>query len=201
MRPGRRCCTCAGSSPSWRFRPTTRRRSSPSATARPSSSASATTSFSWPPIRRRFSATRETSCSSATKKWRSSPAAASSSRISPARRFPRRPSGSRGTPIMAEKSGYRHFMLKEIFEQPRAAEDTLLGRVSVETGRVFLEEIAISEADLRDINKVALVACGTSWHAGTGRQVPHRAFRRAARRSRLRLGIPVSRFHRRSEIR
>ncbi len=68
-------------------------------------------------------------------------------------------------PIMAEKSGYRHFMLKEIFEQPRAAEDTLLGRVSVETGRVFLEEIAITEADLRNIDKVALVACGTSWHA------------------------------------
>jgi glucosamine--fructose-6-phosphate aminotransferase (isomerizing) len=68
-------------------------------------------------------------------------------------------------PIMAEKSGYRHFMLKEIFEQPRAAEETLLGRVSLETGRVFLEEIAISEADLRNINKVALVACGTSWHA------------------------------------
>jgi glucosamine--fructose-6-phosphate aminotransferase (isomerizing) len=68
-------------------------------------------------------------------------------------------------PIMAEKSGYRHFMLKEIFEQPRAAEETLLGRVSVETGKVFLEEIAISEGDLRNVDKVALVACGTSWHA------------------------------------
>ena len=68
-------------------------------------------------------------------------------------------------PVMAEKSGYRHFMLKEIFEQPRAAEETLLGRVSLETGQVFLEEIAISEADLRGITKVALIACGTSWHA------------------------------------
>ena len=68
-------------------------------------------------------------------------------------------------PVMAEKSGYRHFMLKEIFEQPRAAEETLLGRVSLDTGKVFLEEIAISEADLRNVNKVALVACGTSWHA------------------------------------
>jgi len=68
-------------------------------------------------------------------------------------------------PVMAEKSGYRHFMLKEIFEQPRAAEETLLGRLSIDTGRVFLEEIAISEADLRSINKVALIACGTSWHA------------------------------------
>jgi glucosamine--fructose-6-phosphate aminotransferase (isomerizing) len=68
-------------------------------------------------------------------------------------------------PVMAEKSGYRHFMLKEIFEQPRAAEETLLGRLSIDTGRVFLEEIAITDADLRGINKVALVACGTSWHA------------------------------------
>jgi glucosamine--fructose-6-phosphate aminotransferase (isomerizing) len=68
-------------------------------------------------------------------------------------------------PIMAEKSGYRHFMLKEIFEQPRAAEETLLGRLSIDTGRVFLEEIAISDADLRAIDKVVLVACGTSWHA------------------------------------
>jgi glucosamine--fructose-6-phosphate aminotransferase (isomerizing) len=68
-------------------------------------------------------------------------------------------------PIMAEKSGYRHFMLKEIFEQPRAAEETLLGRLSIDTGRVFLEEIGITEADLRGINKVALIACGTSWHA------------------------------------
>ncbi len=68
-------------------------------------------------------------------------------------------------PIMAEKAGYRHFMLKEIFEQPRAAEETLLGRLSLDTGRVFLEEIGISDADLRGINKVALIACGTSWHA------------------------------------
>jgi glucosamine--fructose-6-phosphate aminotransferase (isomerizing) len=68
-------------------------------------------------------------------------------------------------PIMAEKSGFRHFMLKEIFEQPRAAEDTLLGRVSIESGRVFLEELAITDTDLRGITKVALIACGTSWHA------------------------------------
>jgi glutamine---fructose-6-phosphate transaminase (isomerizing) len=68
-------------------------------------------------------------------------------------------------PVMAEKAGYRHFMLKEIFEQPRAAEETLLGRLSIDTGRVFLEEIAIAEQDLRGINKVVLIACGTSWHA------------------------------------
>jgi glucosamine--fructose-6-phosphate aminotransferase (isomerizing) len=68
-------------------------------------------------------------------------------------------------PIMAEKAGYRHFMLKEIFEQPRAAEETLLGRLSAETGKVFIEDLKISEADLRGINKVSLVACGTSWHS------------------------------------
>jgi glucosamine--fructose-6-phosphate aminotransferase (isomerizing) len=68
-------------------------------------------------------------------------------------------------PIMAEKSGYRHFMLKEIFEQPRAAEETVLGRVSLESGKVFLEEIGVSEDDLRAATKVSLIACGTSWHA------------------------------------
>src|SRR5512144_2056487 len=51
-------------------------------------------------------------------------------------------------PIMAEKSGYRHFMLKEIFEQPRAAEETLLGRVSLESGRVFLDDLGIADEDL-----------------------------------------------------
>jgi glucosamine--fructose-6-phosphate aminotransferase (isomerizing) len=66
---------------------------------------------------------------------------------------------------MAEKAGYRHFMLKEIFEQPRAAEETLLGRISIDSARVFLEEIAITEAELKGINKVVLLACGTSWHA------------------------------------
>jgi len=66
---------------------------------------------------------------------------------------------------MPDKNGFPHFMLKEIFEQPRAAEDTMLGRVSVETGKVFLEELGISEHDLRNINKVSIIACGTSWHA------------------------------------
>ena len=69
-------------------------------------------------------------------------------------------------PIAAEKAGYRHFMLKEIHEQPRAAEETILGRVSQNTGKVFLEELNIDEADLRAIERVAIVACGTSWHAG-----------------------------------
>jgi glucosamine--fructose-6-phosphate aminotransferase (isomerizing) len=69
-------------------------------------------------------------------------------------------------PIMAEKGGYKHFMLKEIFEQPRAIKDTLLGRVGQESGRVFLDEVDISEADFKAFQQVKIVACGTSWHAG-----------------------------------
>jgi len=69
-------------------------------------------------------------------------------------------------PIMAEKAGYKHFMLKEIFEQPQAVRDTILGRVSLDTGRVFLEEMVLSDADLRAMDKVTVLACGTSWHAG-----------------------------------
>jgi glucosamine--fructose-6-phosphate aminotransferase (isomerizing) len=68
-------------------------------------------------------------------------------------------------PIMAEKGGYKHFMLKEIFEQPRAIKDTMLGRLGLESGRVFLDEVTISEAEFRDFQQVKIVACGTSWHA------------------------------------
>jgi glucosamine--fructose-6-phosphate aminotransferase (isomerizing) len=68
-------------------------------------------------------------------------------------------------PIMAEKGGYKHFMLKEIFEQPRAVKDTMLGRVGQQTGRVFLDEVNISEADFQSFRQVKIVACGTSWHA------------------------------------
>jgi glucosamine--fructose-6-phosphate aminotransferase (isomerizing) len=68
-------------------------------------------------------------------------------------------------PIMAEKGGFKHFMQKEIFEQPRAVRDTLLGRISLETGRVFLDEMDITEAEFRAFRDVKIVACGTSWHA------------------------------------
>jgi glucosamine--fructose-6-phosphate aminotransferase (isomerizing) len=68
-------------------------------------------------------------------------------------------------PIMAEKAGYKHFMLKEIFEQPTAVRETVLGRVSQDTGRVFLEEMQIEEHTLRAVSRVAILACGTSWHA------------------------------------
>ena len=69
-------------------------------------------------------------------------------------------------PIMAEKGGFKHFMLKEIYEQPRAVRDTTLGRVSQDTGTIFLDEMQISEAELRAANKINIIACGTSWHAG-----------------------------------
>ena len=69
------------------------------------------------------------------------------------------------TPAMAEKSGYRHFMLKEIHEQPRAIADTIRGRFSLEKADVNLEEFSIRESDLKKMNKIFLVACGTSWHA------------------------------------
>ncbi|MEQ1868492.1 MAG: glutamine--fructose-6-phosphate transaminase (isomerizing) [Vicinamibacterales bacterium] len=68
-------------------------------------------------------------------------------------------------PIMAEKSGYKHFMLKEIFEQPNAARETILGRVSQDSGKVFLEEMNVTDAELQKIDRVTILACGTSWHA------------------------------------
>ncbi len=69
-------------------------------------------------------------------------------------------------PVMAEKGGYRHFMLKEIYEQPRAIMDTIRGRISQETGAIHLEEIGIGQERFRTMKKVFIVACGTSWHAG-----------------------------------
>jgi glucosamine--fructose-6-phosphate aminotransferase (isomerizing) len=69
-------------------------------------------------------------------------------------------------PIMAEKGGFKHFMQKEIFEQPRAVRDTLLGRISQQTGKVFLDEMDISEEEFKNFRDVKIVACGTSWHAG-----------------------------------
>jgi glucosamine--fructose-6-phosphate aminotransferase (isomerizing) len=68
-------------------------------------------------------------------------------------------------PVMAEKAGYKHFMLKEIFEQPWAVRETVLGRASVESGQAFLQEIHIPDAELRAIEKVVILACGTSWHS------------------------------------
>ena len=69
-------------------------------------------------------------------------------------------------PVTAEKGGFKHFMLKEIFEQPRAIRDTMLGRISQETGEVFLDKMEITTAEFRNFRNIKIVACGTSWHAG-----------------------------------
>ena len=70
------------------------------------------------------------------------------------------------SPVMAEKGGYRHFMLKEIHEQPRAILDTLAGRMLPEEGEVFFETLPLSDEQLSSLKKVVIIACGTSWHAG-----------------------------------
>ncbi|MDA1184229.1 MAG: glutamine--fructose-6-phosphate transaminase (isomerizing) [Acidobacteria bacterium] len=69
-------------------------------------------------------------------------------------------------PLAAEKGGHRHFMLKEIYEQPSAARETILGRVSLDQGQIFLEDLHIEDATLRALEKVTILACGTSWHSG-----------------------------------
>jgi glutamine---fructose-6-phosphate transaminase (isomerizing) len=69
------------------------------------------------------------------------------------------------SPMMAEKGGYKHFMLKEIFEQPRAIQDTLAGRLMEENGDVFLNDLRLSSAELGQFKRIYLIACGTSWHA------------------------------------
>src|SRR5438067_5240469 len=69
-------------------------------------------------------------------------------------------------PIMAEKGGFKHFMLKEIYEQPRAVRDTSQGRVSLDNGRVYLDPMDISEDDFLALTSIKIAACGTSWHAG-----------------------------------
>ena len=69
-------------------------------------------------------------------------------------------------PVMAEKAGYKHFMLKEIFEQPWAVQETVLGRASLESGQVFLGELEIPDDRLRAVDRIVILACGTSWHSG-----------------------------------
>jgi glucosamine--fructose-6-phosphate aminotransferase (isomerizing) len=67
-------------------------------------------------------------------------------------------------PVMAERAGFKHFMLKEIFEQPTAARETIVGRVSPQQAEpVILEDLNV---DLAAVERVAILACGTSWHAG-----------------------------------
>ena len=70
-------------------------------------------------------------------------------------------------PIQAEKGGFKHFMLKEIYEQPRAVRETVEGRISHDTGRVFLDEMRISPRPTsKDFTSIKIAACGTSLHAG-----------------------------------
>jgi len=71
------------------------------------------------------------------------------------------------SPSMAEKGGFKHFMQKEIFEQPRAIIDTFRGRIAEEKGKVFLEDCNLTAKDIKQIDKIFIVACGTSWHAAT----------------------------------
>jgi len=77
----------------------------------------------------------------------------------------RKPQRITWDPVQAEKGGYRHFMLKEIHEQPRAVRDTLLGRIGIEDGEVYLKELGAAEEELKRAKRVVLLACGTSWHA------------------------------------
>ncbi|MBE7515414.1 MAG: glutamine--fructose-6-phosphate transaminase (isomerizing) [Chloracidobacterium sp.] len=69
-------------------------------------------------------------------------------------------------PIMAEKGGFKHFMLKEIYEQPRAVRDTVQGRVSLDSGKLYLDKMNITEEEFRELSSIKIAACGTSWHAG-----------------------------------
>ncbi len=70
-------------------------------------------------------------------------------------------------PIMAEKGGFKHFMLKEIYEQPRSVRDTVQGRISLDSGCVYLDEMSnITESDFKRVSSIKIAACGTSWHAG-----------------------------------
>jgi glucosamine--fructose-6-phosphate aminotransferase (isomerizing) len=69
-------------------------------------------------------------------------------------------------PLMIQKMGFKHFMLKEIFEQPQVIRDTLKGRISLDTGQVFLDEMGIPSSRLSEIRSVVIIACGTSFHAG-----------------------------------
>ncbi len=69
-------------------------------------------------------------------------------------------------PLMIEKKGFKHFMLKEIFEQPQVIRDTLQGRISLDTGKVFFDEVGLPSNRMKEIKKVVIIACGTSYHAG-----------------------------------
>ena len=68
-------------------------------------------------------------------------------------------------PLTAEKGGFKHFMLKEIYEQAQAITDTFRGRIDQQAGEVFLDGVDLSDEDFKKIKRVNIVACGTAWHA------------------------------------
>ena len=70
------------------------------------------------------------------------------------------------SPLMAEKGGYKHFMLKEIYEQPRAIADTIAGRLQGDEGDIYLEDFQLDDQQVKSLEKIFIIACGTSWHAG-----------------------------------
>ncbi len=99
-------------------------------------------------------------------------------------------------PIMAEKGGFKHFMQKEIFEQPRAVRDTLNGRISLDSGKVFLDEMDITKSRNSKISRGKNYCLRYELACGAGRQIYDRAPCAPARRSRLRKRIPLSRSYR-----
>ena len=156
-------------------------------------------SFSWPRTSPRFCSTRGTSCFSATRKWRSiTPRGVEFTDYS-GRAVSKASQRVSWDPVMAEKAGFKHFMLKEIFEQPWAVRETVLGRASVESRRVV-------PARDRDPRRAAALARARRHPGvrhvlalGTRRQVPDRGSRAPACRGRLRVRVPISRSHRRAE--
>ena len=150
-----------------------RTRSSPPRTPRRWSSGSARARTSSPPTCPRSSSTPATWSSSRRASWRCSPPAGIAL-YGARRRAARRASRRRieWSAVAAEKDGHKHFMHKEIFEQPRAVADTIRGRASLEQGDVTLDGIELPEDYARSLERIVIVACGTSWHAGlSGRQM------------------------------
>jgi hypothetical protein len=104
-------------------------------------------------------------------------------------------------PIMAEKGGYKHFMLKEIFEQPRAVRDTMLGRVGQESGRIFLDEMDISPEGVPRIPASSRCRLRHQLARGAGGQIHDREAGAHSGGSGLRQRVPLSRSDRFNAIR
>ena len=145
--------------------------------------------------------TRATCSSSATATWPCSRRTACSSPTSMASPSTRQVQHITWDPIMAEKGGFKHFMLKEIYEQPRAVRDTTLGRVSQETGHVFLDEMEITRSRVPAAQEDQHRRLRHQLACRAGRQVHDRAPGAHSGRSRLRQRVPLSRSDRRRRTR